>query len=35
MNKYINSVLEELLIYNEIKHNNINNILNIQADFKK
>jgi len=33
-NKYINSVLEELLIYNEVKRNGFNNILNIQADFK-
>jgi len=33
-NKYINSVLEELLIYNEVKRNGFNNILKVQADFK-
>ena len=33
-NKYINSVLEELLIYNEVKRNGFNSILNVQADFK-
>ena len=33
-NKYTNSVLEELLIYNEVKRNGFKNILNVQADFK-
>ena len=33
-NIYINSVLEELHIYNEIKYNKLKNILNIQTDFK-
>jgi hypothetical protein len=33
-NIYINSVLEELHIYKEIKHNKFENILNIQTDFK-
>ena len=31
----IYSVLEELLIYNEVKRYGFNNILNVQADFKK
>ena len=33
-NILIYSVLEELLIYNEIKRNGFNNILIVQADFK-
>ena len=34
INKYIYSILEELLIYNEVKRNGFNNIFNVQADFK-
>jgi hypothetical protein len=33
-NKYINSVLEEIIIYNEVRYNGFSNILNIQADLK-
>lgn len=33
-NIYLNSKLEEFLIYNEIKHNGFCNIINIQTDFK-
>lgn len=32
---YLNSVLEECLVYNdEVKHNGVCKILNIQTDFK-
>ena len=32
--KYINSVLEKLLISNEVKRIGFNNILNVKADFR-